>query len=148
MKITLSVFLLVALTLSLALYANFAVAQNTVCSGCLAPTVRCGDPTCDIRCNACWQFQSPVQITAPGKFILLQQALEATAAFIAILVIPISAIVLIWAGITLLTSAGNQNKVAQGKKILLYGIVGAAVGISAYAIVLTLRRIAEQKTFF
>ena len=44
-------------------------------------------------------------------------------------------IVIIYAGITFVTAAGNPSKISQAKTMLIYAVVGLAVAILAYAIV-------------
>lgn len=47
----------------------------------------------------------------------------------------VAVIVAIYGGVTMMTSNGDPGKVAKGQKILIYGIVGVAVALLAYAIV-------------
>lgn len=47
----------------------------------------------------------------------------------------ICVVVIIVGGIFMTTSAGDPSKVAKGKKAVIYGIVGLAVAILAWAIV-------------
>ena len=44
-------------------------------------------------------------------------------------------IVIIYAGITFVTAAGNPSKISQAKTMLIYAVVGLAVAILAYAMV-------------
>ena len=44
-------------------------------------------------------------------------------------------IVIIYAGITFVTAAGNPSKISQAKTMLIYAVVGLAVAILAYVIV-------------
>lgn len=46
-----------------------------------------------------------------------------------------SIIVIIYSGITFVTSAGNPSQIARAKTMLLYAVVGLVVSILAYAIV-------------
>jgi len=43
--------------------------------------------------------------------------------------------VMIYGGFTFLTSTGDASKVAKGKKIVLYGLIGLIVALMAFAIV-------------
>lgn len=43
--------------------------------------------------------------------------------------------VMIYGGFTFLTSAGDASKVARGRNILIYGVVGLVVAMLAFAIV-------------
>ena len=47
----------------------------------------------------------------------------------------IAVIVVILGGVTYLTSQGNADKVRKGKNTILYGLIGLAVAILAFAIV-------------
>ena len=47
----------------------------------------------------------------------------------------LAVIVIIYAGITFITTAGNPSKVAQAKTMIIYAVIGLAVAILAYAIV-------------
>ena len=47
----------------------------------------------------------------------------------------LAVIVIIYAGITFITAAGNPSKVAQAKTMIIYAVIGIAVAILAYAIV-------------
>lgn len=44
-------------------------------------------------------------------------------------------IFMIWGAIAIVTSSGDPNKVEQGKRIIIYSLVGLALGIAAYGIV-------------
>lgn len=46
-----------------------------------------------------------------------------------------SIIVIVYSGITFVTSAGNPNQILRAKTMLLYAVVGLVVSILAYAIV-------------
>ncbi|PIU01512.1 hypothetical protein COT68_02825 [bacterium (Candidatus Torokbacteria) CG09_land_8_20_14_0_10_42_11] len=43
--------------------------------------------------------------------------------------------VIVWAGVTYATAGGDEDKVAKAKKTLLFGLIGIAITISAYAII-------------
>ena len=47
----------------------------------------------------------------------------------------LAVIVIIYAGITFITAAGNPSKVAQAKTMIIYAVIGLVVAILAYAIV-------------
>lgn len=47
----------------------------------------------------------------------------------------LAVIVIIYAGITFITAAGNPSKVAQAKTMIIYAVIGLAVAILSYAIV-------------
>lgn len=47
----------------------------------------------------------------------------------------LAVIVIIYAGITFITAAGNPSKVVQAKTMIIYAVIGLAVAILAYTIV-------------
>lgn len=47
----------------------------------------------------------------------------------------LAVVVMIYGGFTFLTSTGDASKVAKGKKIILYGVIGLIVSLMAFAIV-------------
>lgn len=67
--------------------------------------------------------------------------IERVAQFIAYLAFPLVAAMIIFAGIRFLLARGNEQKVQEAKETLKWAILGAAIVIGAYAIVLTLRTI-------
>lgn len=48
-------------------------------------------------------------------------------------------IMLIWGGIMFVTAAGDENKVAQARSLIIWAAVGIIIGILAYGIVYFLR---------
>jgi len=50
-------------------------------------------------------------------------------------VVFLAVVVMIYGGFVFLTSSGDASKVAKGKKIVLYGVIGLIVAIMAFAIV-------------
>lgn len=49
----------------------------------------------------------------------------------------------IYAGYLIMTSAGEQDKVDKGKKILRYAVIGALVTLSAYSLLLLVGRLGQ-----
>lgn len=47
----------------------------------------------------------------------------------------IAVIAVIYGGITFMTSAGDPGKITKGRRILIFGVVGVAVSLLAFAIV-------------
>ena len=68
---------------------------------------------------------------AAGDF---QQLLVGIVAIVLVLAIPIVVFYLIYAGFLLVAARGNQQMLDQGKRMLIYGIVGGTIIISGYAI--------------
>ncbi|OGZ78144.1 MAG: hypothetical protein A2358_02225 [Candidatus Staskawiczbacteria bacterium RIFOXYB1_FULL_37_44] len=52
-------------------------------------------------------------------------------------------IMIIWAGILYLTSAGSPEKMTKARTALTYAIIGIVIGISARAIVLIIEQILQ-----
>jgi len=48
--------------------------------------------------------------------------------------ISLAVVVVIWAGIKYMTAGADETKVTNAKKILLYGLIGAAIVIAAHFI--------------
>ena len=46
----------------------------------------------------------------------------------------IAIVVILWGGFTWLTAGGNEDKVAQARKIIIAGVIGLIVILSAWAI--------------
>lgn len=67
--------------------------------------------------------------------------IERVAQFITYIAFSLVAVMIIFAGIRFLLARGNEQKVAEAKETLKWAILGAAIVIGAYAIVLTLRQI-------
>lgn len=51
------------------------------------------------------------------------------------LLLAIAVIFLLWGGITMVTAAGDTNKFENGKRIILYSLIGVIIGIIAYGLV-------------
>lgn len=56
----------------------------------------------------------------------------------------VALILIIYAGFLILTSAGNEDRVQQGRTILLWSVVGVVIIFSALGITLFLNRIVTQ----
>ncbi|MFH1286749.1 MAG: hypothetical protein ABII02_03285 [Candidatus Magasanikbacteria bacterium] len=52
-------------------------------------------------------------------------------------------ILVIYAGVVIMTSGGNEEKVTKGKKILLGAVVGLSIILSSYAITLVVSKILQ-----
>lgn len=67
--------------------------------------------------------------------------IERIAQFFSYIAFPLVAIMIIFAGIRFLLARGNEQKITEAKETFRWAILGAAIVIGAYAIVLTLRKI-------
>lgn len=61
--------------------------------------------------------------------------------YIAGLIAGVSALMFSWAGILFLTSAGDQAKITQARKVVWYAIIGTAIALAAAGIVELLKTI-------
>jgi len=80
-------------------------------------------------------FISAVELVNPIKYndfkeLLTDGIIPAVAGIIASL----ATIMIIWAGILYLTSAGNPERTGLAKKALMYAVIGIVIAISAEAI--------------
>ncbi len=80
-------------------------------------------------------YADNVTLTNPSKYQTVKNFLEAVRNFIWVLVAPLSAIMLIWAGIVFVSSGGDPDKVRKAKMIIMYVIVGIFVALLATGIV-------------
>ena len=82
--------------------------------------------------------QIPNPLTGVDSFgqLLTDKIIPAVAGVIASL----ATIMIIWAGILYLTSAGSPEKVGTAKKALIYAITGIVIAISAEAIALIIKQ--------
>lgn len=53
--------------------------------------------------------------------------IEAVTNLLADIAIPLGIIILVWGGIQIMTAAGSEEKVTQGKKTILWAVVGVAI---------------------
>lgn len=67
------------------------------------------------------------EITPPTQVRTLTDLARAVARFLLQIAIPIAVIIIIWAGVLILTSQGNKDRITQGRKALLYAVIGLAV---------------------
>ena len=54
--------------------------------------------------------------------------------------------VIVWAGVTYATAGGDEEKVTKAKQRLIYGIIGIAVVVAAYAIIYFIRGTLSNET--
>ncbi len=86
-----------------------------------------------------------IQINNPLSSTSFGQLLTNIAKGVAVLVGGISVIMIIWAGILYLTSAGSTEKIASAKRALTYAIVGIVIALLAEGIVATIKQILSVK---
>lgn len=75
-----------------------------------------------------------VTLTNPAKVSTVVDFLIQVRNFLWMLVAPLSAIMMIWAGILFVTSQGNPNKVGQAKSLLTYIVIGVFLALLATGI--------------
>ena len=73
----------------------------------------------------------PIEITNPISASTIEEVLRNVARAIWQIVTPLSAIMLIWAGIQYMTAQGEPDKISQAKNSLKYAIIGMIVAIIA-----------------
>ncbi len=76
-----------------------------------------------------------VQIPNPLKYNDIWSLLWGIAWYVGSFIAALGTIMIIWAGILYLTSAGSPEKMKTAKTALTYAIIGIVVGISATTIV-------------
>jgi len=65
----------------------------------------------------------------------------------AIIVVVIAVLVIVIAGIMWTTAGGNEDQQGTARKLLISGVIGAIIGLGAYAIVNTLLKAIFPNTF-
>lgn len=81
------------------------------------------------------------QICNPLSKDTFEGLLEDIAANIGIFIAALGTIMIVVSGILYLLSAGSPEKIGTAKKALIYAIMGIAIGLSAQAIVLIVKKI-------
>lgn len=75
--------------------------------------------------------QTTVEIQNPVKITTIEQFLNNAKNFLWALVVPLSTIMMIWAGILFLTSEGDPQKVTKAKTLVTYIVIGLVVALMA-----------------
>jgi len=60
---------------------------------------------------------------------------------------PLAGLLLVWGGIILLTSGGNEERVGQGKKIMTSVIVGLVIVYTSWLLINTLLRVLTNQKY-
>lgn len=76
----------------------------------------------------------PIELSNPINADTIEEVLENIARAIWQIVTPLSAIMLIWAGIQYMTAQGQPEKINQAKNSLKYAIIGIIVALIAGSI--------------
>lgn len=74
-------------------------------------------------------FKNPLSTTTTATGLIYK-----ILAFLLKIAVPITAIMIVWAGFLFVTSAGNENKVKTAQKTLMWAIIGLAVVIFAQSV--------------
>jgi len=82
-----------------------------------------------------------VSVKNPIGYNTFPELLMAIANGIAVVVGSLGVIMIIWAGILFLTSAGDPAKLGKAKSALAWAIAGIAIGISASGIIELIKKI-------
>lgn len=62
--------------------------------------------------------------------------------------IPLAALFIVYGGFVILTSAGSEQKFAEGKKIITAAVIGVAIALGSYLIVNTILNFFTRGTLF
>jgi hypothetical protein len=79
------------------------------------------------------------KIQSPTKFTDLAQVVSAVVGVVQILLIMATVLYLLYAGLMFVTARGDSNKISQARDALLWGMVGAALVLSAQVLVKTIQ---------
>lgn len=85
--------------------------------------------------DACKNVVSGQTAVCSGSAVKAEDVVKNAISVLLWVVGTIAVIVIIYAGITFITAAGDPNKIVLAKRMIIYSVVGLAVAILAYAIV-------------
>ena len=95
----------------------------------IAPTLLPGSPEMSLQERLLGQFDST------GNKVIAQGALPYYTSILTILAAFIASYYIIYAGYQMYTAFGDEAKYAQGKKTLLYAVIGFAISIMSYIVI-------------
>jgi len=73
------------------------------------------------------------QVSAgPGSVNELIDRIEDIAGYIQIIILTIGIIMIMWSGLTYITAGGDEIKLGEARKRLIWGLVGIGVAVFAY----------------
>ena len=75
----------------------------------------------------------------PSNYKNFGEIIQSIAEFLAYIAFPLAAIMIIYTGIKFLLARGSEQKITEAKETFRWVVIGTAVAIGAYAIVLTIR---------
>ena len=82
-----------------------------------------------------------IQVPDPLGGAGFQDVVAKVVNFLSIIAIPLVAGMVIFGGIQLITSAGNENTIKAGKKTITYAVIGLIVVLSANAVVIIIQQL-------
>jgi len=82
-------------------------------------------------------FQNPLRAES------FDEILDIVANIMRVLAVGIGTIMIIWGGIMIMTSAGSEEKVTKGKKIIKWTIIGVVIALSASFIIDLIRELLD-----
>jgi len=89
---------------------------------------------------------SPVTLPNPLRDIqTIEDLLERIVNYLMIIVIPLASIMIIWGAFQILFAGGNPEKVATGRRTVVYAAVGLAIILSASGIILVIKELLGAK---
>ena len=112
--------------------------QNTNQSS--GASVQLSEPPSDIR----GLFAGDTPLSAQNGIDILTEIRN----FLMIAGIVVVVIMLIWSGITYITSQGDPEKVAAAKQRFIWAIIGTAILLATFIIISTIRTILDQRSIF
>ncbi|MBI2013429.1 MAG: hypothetical protein HYS87_01225 [Candidatus Colwellbacteria bacterium] len=80
-------------------------------------------------------------IENPFKAETFPELIALVFGFLTAIAIPIASIMILWGAFKLLTSGGIPEKITEGKKIILYAIIGLALVLVAQGFIFVLNEV-------
>jgi len=63
----------------------------------------------------------------PLKYDNVNDIINAIASLLATIAIPLSILIIIWGGIQIMTAGGSEERLKQGKKAIMWAVIGFAI---------------------
>lgn len=82
-----------------------------------------------------WNTAQAIEITNPLKYNTIEELIKKIVEFLQQLALVVTALVIVLAGFYFVTAAGEPAKVNQGKKMILYALIGLAIILMAQGII-------------
>lgn len=115
------------------------------CSEC--GIIPCGQPTCSNSCSYCQVSANRIVIPNSPHPTSTYAVLRKIANFMSIIGLPVAVIFLIYTGIKFLMARGNEEKIKEGKRTLVWTLVGITIILGVYVIINTIYKFYETRGF-